>query len=278
MNPYKYEVHIMRDSRLPFIYHPCFCVTRRNVLPNWHENVEFLLCLAGAGSVRVGSETLPFTPGEVICINADTPHSIFSSDQVTYSCLIVDNSFFLSNGIPISEYQFPVSIREDAVRESLENVGRAYGRMEKNKEDPFAPAEIRLAVLSFLCLVCRRFAKGKEKALRGESNESVKHAMEYIRAHFARSLTLGEVSEAAGVSPYHLERLFKKFTGRSVISTVNLIRCTEARRMIEGGMSVSQAAFSCGFESPSYFTRSFRKYFDAPPSQYRLVTEKKQPR
>ena len=55
--------------------------------------------------------------------------------------------------------------------------------------------------------------------------------------------------------------------GASVVQTLKLMRCTEAQRLIEGGMSVSAAAAACGFENLSYFSRSFKGLFGHLPSK-----------
>ena len=94
----------------------------------------------------------------------------------------------------------------------------------------------------------------------------MKKAISYIRQNMAEEITLDGVADHAGISKFHLARQFKAYTGSTVIATVNLIRCTEARRMIEGGRSVSEAAAACGFENLSYFTRSFKKCFSMVPS------------
>ena len=60
--------------------------------------------------------------------------------------------------------------------------------------------------------------------------------------------TLDALAAQAGVSKFHLSREFKSTTGLTVVTFINLCRCTEARRLIEEGCSVSEAAATCGFE------------------------------
>ena len=54
----------------------------------------------------------------------------------------------------------------------------------------------------------------------------------------------------------------------SGIEMVNLIRCAEAKRLIENGMPVSNAATACGYENLSYFSRTFQKVFGKLPSTF----------
>ena len=113
--------------------------------------------------------------------------------------------------------------------------------------------------------LCRDFTVQKQE---DSSNEHVKTALIYLRQHLQEPLSLDKLAEAVGISKFHLSHLFKLYTGKTVIQTMNLLRCTEAQRMIEDGISVSAAAFSSGFENLSYFTRTFKKYMGTLPSKY----------
>ena len=43
-----YETHTMPDPYLPFIFHRDTVVTQKTNIPNWHENIEVLYCVAEA--------------------------------------------------------------------------------------------------------------------------------------------------------------------------------------------------------------------------------------
>ena len=89
-----------------------------------------------------------------------------------------------------------------------------------------------------------------------------------MKANYTGSVTLQEVADHVGISKYYLSREFKEFTGATIFDTLNMNRCTEARRRMEAGASVSEAALSCGYENLSYFTRVFKKHMGDLPSKY----------
>ena len=99
--------------------------------------------------------------------------------------------------------------------------------------------------------------------------ELVKTAVIYIRKHLTEPLALDAIAEHTGVNKHYLSRLFKQVLGKTVFETVRVLRCNEAKRRIEEGMPVAQAAHSCGFENLSYFTRTFKKYYNILPSHCR---------
>ena len=69
--------------------------------------------------------------------------------------------------------------------------------------------------------------------------------------------------KSTGIATIHNGKIYM----RKVVGNVDdLIRSTEARRLIEAGASVSSAANSCGFENLSYFSRTFKKHLHQLPS------------
>ncbi len=263
MSGYRYETHVLPNPQLPFIYHPYFRVERTHKVPNWHENLELIQCLTGAGSVRCGPDIYALAPGEVLLVGSNIPHSIGSNGEMTYRCLIIDNSFFLENGVPVDTLQFAPQPRDPAVTQALAQASEVF---ENRRPEDFAwVLEARWAVLGLVRALC----KGALLPARRPAAEtgSVRLALEYLRRNLSSPIALEAVATHAGVSKFHLARQFKRYTGRTVVEMYNYMRCTEARRLIEGGTPVARAAAAWGFESPSYFSRTFKAFFGIAPSQ-----------
>ena len=67
-------------------------------------------------------------------------------------------------------------------------------------------------------------------------------------------------------SAFHLH--FKSVTARSPLQYQKRLRLQEARRLMLGeGLDAAQAAFRVGYESPSQFSREYRREFGTPPSR-----------
>lgn len=267
MRSLTYESHQQQTAELPFIFHPEFSVVRHHCSPNWHENIELLYCLSGEGTIRCGTEIQPFLPGDLYVVNHDLTHCVYSDTAVLYRCLIIDNTFLRSNGIPTPIYFQPL-IRDDRFGELLAHLAKSYTCHGAGK--PYAVPDIRHTVLSILLLLCREFALDAFPDATPAADEYVKNAIVYIRKNLASPITLDSVAEAVGVSKYHLSRSFKAVTGKTIIEMTNIIRCTEAKRLLENGASVSTAATTCGYENLSYFSRTFRRIFNRLPSEFHL--------
>ncbi|MBR5782797.1 MAG: helix-turn-helix transcriptional regulator [Clostridia bacterium] len=68
-----------------------------------------------------------------------------------------------------------------------------------------------------------------------------------------------------GISRYHLCHIFKIVTGNTASHYWQSVRCEKARRMLRKGHSVAETAEKCGFASPAYFSKVYRKCFSVLP-------------
>ena len=67
-------------------------------------------------------------------------------------------------------------------------------------------------------------------------------------------------------SAFHLH--FKRVTALSPLQYQKRLRLQEARRlMLADGTDAAEAAYRVGYESPSQFSREYRRMFGAPPRQ-----------
>lgn len=262
MYRYHYEIHKIPDPSLPFLYHRQFRVDGICDSLNWHENIELLWCIEGSGFVQCGSQRTDFRQGDVFVVNADTPHTICSTGQVVYRCLIIDNRFFAENKIPVASLCFQDAIRNEAFFHLLEEVAAAY---ERYPQGLCATADIRYCVLGVVRMLCGRFVM-RERSVPA-FHAQVKQAILYLKANFATAISLDDLANHVCISKFHLCRQFRLYTGSSIIKTLNHIRCTEARHMLEGGATVRAAASACGFDNLSYFSRVFKQFMHCLPSQ-----------
>ncbi|WP_158289549.1 DNA-3-methyladenine glycosylase 2 family protein [Paenibacillus flagellatus] len=82
--------------------------------------------------------------------------------------------------------------------------------------------------------------------------------------------TLGELAAELNVSPFHLQRTFKRITGTSPSALAAKTRLdAAAKRLAETDDSVTQVAGEAGFRSASHFAAAFRKAFGTTPTAFR---------
>jgi AraC family transcriptional regulator len=98
----------------------------------------------------------------------------------------------------------------------------------------------------------------------------VQPAMAFVAAHLDDDLPLSALSAQAGLSPFHLHRLFSALAGETPKQFTLRLRLSRGAAMLLGGdESVLDIALACGFQSHEAFTRAFRRHFRMTPREYR---------
>ncbi|HIV71677.1 MAG TPA: AraC family transcriptional regulator [Candidatus Aquabacterium excrementipullorum] len=93
----------------------------------------------------------------------------------------------------------------------------------------------------------------------------------WVEAHLDEPLTLEQIAQHAGLSPFHFSRLFTARMGRSVMSHVRGRRLIRGARRLteEPGLKLIDLSFDCRFESQEAFTRAFKRLFGVSPGRFR---------
>ena len=93
---------------------------------------------------------------------------------------------------------------------------------------------------------------------------------DYVRAHFAESISIETLAELAELSPFHFCRVFKEATGMTPLKFVTRERMLQAQRLIrETSRSLIEIALEVGYTSPSHFAQVFRRTVGMAPNEFR---------
>ena len=153
----------------------------------------------------------------------------------------------------------------------MDEIDEAY---QMDACEQYRTLRIRSLVLSLMLLLCRSHSREAPEAKRPERSLAyVKGAIDYVRANYDKDVSLDDVADFVGVNKCYLSREFHKYTGYSFVSYINMTRCKMARQLLfDEKLSVLEVGYRCGFENPSYFAKSFKKYIGMLPSEYRNKT------
>lgn len=100
----------------------------------------------------------------------------------------------------------------------------------------------------------------------------VSELLDWIEDNLDQSLTLDTIAAKSGYSKWHLQRLFKSFTGQTLGTYTRQRRLTMAAtelRLTQN--SVLRIADKYQFDSQQTFTRTFKKQFKTTPAVYRRL-------
>ena len=120
----------------------------------------------------------------------------------------------------------------------------------------------------WLVMSSEQGATVRQLGLADSSLSRVRHVVRWIRDHFAEPLRVDDLAAQARMSPSAFHRSFHSVTAMSPIQYQKSIRLQEARlRLLARPGDVAATAYAVGYESPSQFSREYRRAFGAPPSR-----------
>lgn len=101
----------------------------------------------------------------------------------------------------------------------------------------------------------------------------VQKVQNYIEQNIALPITLKQLSNVAGYSPWYIARIFKEVTGKAPYEYIRSRRLTQAAFVLrDENKKVIDVALDFVFDSQEGFTRAFSKEFGIAPGKYRSKT------
>ncbi len=95
-------------------------------------------------------------------------------------------------------------------------------------------------------------------------------AITFLEHHYRRQPSLEEAANAVGLSPYHFQRLFRRWAGVSPKRFLQYLTIEHARAALEEGRSVLEAAYDAGLSGPGRLHDLFVTVDAMTPGEYKL--------
>lgn len=103
------------------------------------------------------------------------------------------------------------------------------------------------------------------------AQERVEKAAALVRANLAEPLTLEELGQRVGCSPFYLSRTFTEQMGMTISQFLRQVRLERAAELLRSGkFNVTQAAMEVGYSSVGHFSTAFHETFGCCPGLYPL--------
>ncbi len=98
----------------------------------------------------------------------------------------------------------------------------------------------------------------------------VQKGIEYITANYSYSITIEDIADYVGLSRSHLFRSFESVLGQSPKEYLTEFRMKQACYLLEhSSLSITAIANSIGFDNSLYFSKTFHKWKNMSPKEYR---------
>ncbi len=234
--------------------------------------------LQGAKISRVGHRTYHYDAGKCLIASLDVPvraEITTASTARPYAAMIVNIDPAIVAELllehPTSETNFATTPETLAVqplcRDLINPLERLLDLAGRPRDIPVLAPMIQREITWQLLngpqagMLCQVGLADSRVARIGKS-------IAWVRENFAEGLSVPHLATLAGMSPATFHRQFKAATAMTPVQYQKSIRLQEARRMLlSEGVDVAQVGFAIGYESPSQFSREYRRMFGAPPGR-----------
>lgn len=147
-------------------------------------------------------------------------------------------------------------------------VVNAFARTHAALLGPSTALSREVLMMELLTALVGRHARVRSAGSNRQAHKAVRRARDHLHEKVAERVSLVELAEVSGLSPYRLTRLFTASVGMPPHSYQIQLRVEYAKRLLLSGRSVSAAAHEAGFFDLSHFSRHFRRYVGESPGNY----------
>lgn len=249
--------------------------TTTMAMPNVYQP---LLCLAVQGSkiVELGDQVFAYLPGRCGIVTHDLPVTgriVEAAPDQPYLALVLKFDPVVLGELalrvpPPTGAATPLGIM---VTEAEADLLDAALRLLRLLDDPRAlPVLAPMAEQEILFrLLTGPHGPRMRQITSGQGGVAqVGRAIAWIRENFRERLSIGGLAAAVGMSPSSLHEHFRAVTAMTPLQFQKQLRLQDARSlMLAGGLDATSAAFRVGYESPSQFSREYRRCFGEPPAR-----------
>lgn len=219
-----------------------------------------------AGQYLVASVDLPVT-GHFTQASADSPALGFG--LVLHPATVAELLLQAAPGDlpPVTGGTPSGMVVSDAPDELGDAVIRLLRLLDRPRDVRVLAPLIKREIL-WLLLAGEQGAAVRQLGLADSSLSHVARAVRWIRDHYAQPFRVEDLARLSGMSVSAFYRNFQAVTAMSPIQFQKQIRLQEARLLLATHPNdVTGVGIRVGYESPSQFSREYRRQFGAPPSQ-----------
>ncbi|MET9273253.1 AraC family transcriptional regulator [Kribbella sp. NPDC003557] len=245
----------------------------------------FALVAQGRKRLALGEQVFEYGAGDYLVVSVDLPvtgHFVEASPDApclgvglelrpeTIASLLLDAA--QKPGGPVRGLSV-----DRASAELVDAVTRLLRLVDEPDDAPVLAPLVQREILWRL-LRSPQGAAVRDIGLADSSLSHVARVIRWIRDHYTEPFRVEDLAGMAGMSPSAFHRHFRTVTELTPIQFQKKIRLQEARLRVVGlGEDVTSAGYAVGYDSPSQFSREYRREFGRPPSRDRAGSGKSSP-
>lgn len=247
----------------------------------WHYHPEYeIVYIDGASGTRhVGDHISRYEGSDLVFIGPNIPHLNFDYGvQTDHREVVVQLSAdFLGDRFGQAPEFAAIARLFAQARTGLSFHG--HTKREVGQQLIALPTLPPFERLIALLTIFQRLAISDEvEALHGKpvtgadnlnEQQRLRRTYQFIETNYQRKIEVAEAADVANLTTAAFCRYFKRMTGLTFTQFLNQYRVNQARKLLLLDQTITEAGFACGFESPSYFNKIFRRVTGENPLQFR---------
>ena len=243
-----------------------------------HDAVEVIICIQNPYEIHANDHPYHLNEGDILIIPPRVPHEYVNDKYgIRFIYLMEMPSFFTSpdyKSIESSFFDAFLCNREtcpdtyDQIYDHFMQINTAYFN-----NDIFWETTVYSHMYQIFGIIGKSILSQAEKETKSTSQSfsRITALLHYIDINYAEDFSTEQAAVFTGFSKYHFLRLFKQYTGYTFHDYLNLKRIRIAEELLTGDMPVTDIAFHTGFNNLPSFCRTFKKYTNYSPSEYKKL-------
>jgi AraC-like DNA-binding protein len=240
---------------------------------------EPVLALVAQGAKRsaLGEHIFDYHAGQYLVVTVDLP----LTSQITHA---TSTEPFLAFGLPLQPaliaqllieagpavvrpHEGPGIATSDADDKLLDAVVRLLRLLDEPRDVPVLAPGVRREI-HWRLLNGPQATLVRQIGLADSRLTLVARAIGWIKTHYDRVIRIDDLADDVGVSVSSLNRHFRAVTSMSPLQYQKQLRLQKARiQLIAAPHDVAAIGYAVGYDSPSQFSREYRRMFGSPPGQ-----------
>ncbi len=243
---------------------------------HWHTECEIMRILEGSFTMTLNGDSLNLNAGDIIFVQDGLLHGGIPNECV-YECIVFDMNILLKDNHICAKQIQSLMAHEILVQSLLPKNSTALRSVTNNLFESMHQKNTGYEFIThgslylFIGLILQEklYTESTQFTSPLHNVSPLKKVLEYLGKNYAREITLDMLADIANMNPRYFCRYFKTLTNRTPIDYLNYYRIECAREQLSTtNLSITDVAFSCGFNEVSYFIRTFKKYLGVTPKQY----------
>lgn len=242
-----------------------------------HE-VEMVFCLQGYVKMQSSHRELKLKEGDIFSIDPGDIHCLYSENdnvivlihidipKLNLPVNIFDNCFFACE----TQYCEPFQL---VPMQKIKNIllTLAYlkvSQLEASKYDyeklAYKIMDLLIKHFDWLSFIWDPYDENVR------FQERFHRIMEYCSHNYSEKITISQIAKSENINANYLSQFMKKTTFEGFKSMIEFIRCYNAEiLLLTTDETAIEISYQCGFSSPKYFYRNFKKWWNKTPIKLR---------